>query len=132
MEDVHYALLLLDNMPLQGHFVIAKSIGHLESEDLEEQLDYTLYKDLVMGKIIYPSSYEANEFINSEEYEKELQELKWISRKKISRKEAIYRLKKMSKDDILTYDINVYISKENKIKNYKANLLKHRNNIKKL
>lgn len=132
MKKEEYALLMLDNMQLNGYFVISKEIGHLDSDNLEEQLDYTIYEDLLTKNIIYPASYEVNEFIDSLEYEKQLSELKWISRKKISKEIIFDLLKKMDKSDIESYSINVFTSKEKKKKNYKEELDKHKKIMKEL
>ena len=132
MKNAHYALLLLDNMPLQGYFVIAKSIGDLDSKDTEEQLNYTIYEDLVMGKKIYPSSYKVNEFINPEEYEEQLKGLKWISRKKISEEEALSIMKKLTRENLLSYEMNIYTSKDKKNREYNELLLSQRQDFKKI
>lgn len=132
MEKEEYALLLLDNMPFNGHFVVAKKIGYLNSDNLEEQLNYTIYEDLITGSKIYPSSYEANEFIDPNEYQKQLPELKWISRKVIKQKEALDTVKRISNDDILPYMINLNISKERKKNIYKEELDRHKKVLKKL
>ena len=126
-----YALLMLDNMPLQKHFVIGKIIGYIETDDIDQK-DFAIYQDLITENIIYPSSYEANEFIDSNEYVKHLKELKWVSRKFISKEEALKKLKKLSKDDILSYGINVGTSKQKKLDSYEEKLQQHNKTLKKI
>ena len=126
-----YALLMLDNMPLQKYFVIGKIIGYIETDDIDQK-DFAIYEDLITENIIYPSSYEANEFIDSNEYVEHLKDLKWISRKFISKEEALKKLKKLSKDDILSYGINVGTSKQKKLDSYEEKLQKHNKVLKKL
>ena len=128
MEE--YALLMLDNMQEKKHFVIGKIVGFVNTK--EEQNDYAIYKDLLTENNIYPSSYEANEFIDSEEYIKELKSLKWISRKIINKEEALTLLKEMDKDVIFDYGFNVFISKERKINKYDKELRKHSDKMKKI
>ena len=132
MEKEEYALLLLDNMPLNGYFVVAKKIGFLNSDNLEEQLDYAIYEDIITGSKIYPSSYEANEFIKPDEYQRQLPELKWISRKVVNQKKALDTVKSISNDDIMPYMININISKEKKKNIYKEELDRHKKVLKKL
>lgn len=126
-----YALLMLDNMPLQKHFVIGKIIGYIETDDIDQK-DFAIYQDLITENIIYPSSYEANEFIDSNEYVKHLKELKWVSRKFISKEEALKKLNELNKDDILSYGINVGTSKQKKLDSYEEKLQKHNKVLKKL
>ena len=132
MKGEEYALLMLDNMPLKGHFVVAKAIGCMEVDDYEERQSYTIYKDLVKGEIIYPSSYEVNEFIDSDEYVKQLKSLKWISRKKISKEEALEFLKDLNRANLLAYDINIISSKEKKNNRYDEDLRRHKKIVKKI
>ena len=132
MKKEEYALLLLDNMPLNGYFVVAKKIGYLNSDDLEERLDYAIYEDIITGSKIYPSSYEANEFINPDEYQRQLPELKWISRKVVNQKKALDTVKSISNDDIMPYMININTSKEKKKNIYKEELDRHKKVLKKI
>ena len=132
MKKEEYALLMLDNMPLKKHFVVAKLVKYLHLDDFEEQKNYAVYEDLITENIIYPSSYEVNEFIDSEEYIKQLKELKWISRKIITKKEALDLSKKLDKNAFLSYLINIVTAQDKKKKIYNSELEKHTTTIKKL
>ena len=132
MREEHYALLLLDNMPLKGHFVIAKSIGHMKSDNTDEQLSYTVYKDLIKEEKIYPSSYEVNEFIDSDEYLKHIGNLKWLSRKIISKEEAKRVLEDLERSNLLAYEINIYTAIDKKKQNYEKELERHERVLKKI
>lgn len=126
-----YALLMLDNMPLQKHFVIGKIIGYIGT-DVVNKKDYAIYQDLITENFIYPSSYEVNEFIDSNEYVEHLKSLKWISRKFITKEDALNKIKILNKDGVLSYNININISKQKKNDSYEEELKKHNKVLKKI